>query len=342
MRQPSATEPSKPTPAGGEAPQAASSSASVASEAPAPSKAASTAASGASLASGAKLAFESGGSVLSSVAGALATRNPDGSWDLKSSLGPVSLASGPLKSIAGKIVYGCSEVLKSTQAGVVLFTVLDATFRAFHASASKPQWLSEHMLYLKSVEGECVAGREVFRRQGFLLLLSEELRSTQKTVESIAARGAVGSFVFSGSDQDALAASRVRIESIKEQALQGMLVDLKEDTAATGAELATILAKLREGKEKGWMSSELQKASQEVEDSRSLARLLAPQVFDADLASRAAQFCPGTRAKVLADFDQWVRLKPEWTTSRDGYDEARERVFFITGAPGTGEWNQAE
>jgi hypothetical protein len=77
-------------------------------------------------------------SVASGVAGAVATKNPDGTYTLKRGIGPINFDDPMLKSIASGIVYGASEVLKGTQAGKVLFIVLSSCYEMFMKSYHKP------------------------------------------------------------------------------------------------------------------------------------------------------------------------------------------------------------
>ena len=281
-------------------------------------------------------AINSGGGA---AVGAVAVKQPDGSYVLKDTLGPVSLTDPLTKSVLSKCVFGVSSLLKLTAAGVVLCTILEGCYKCYNAHASKPRWYGEFVLYLKRQESEILDTKEAgFKRLEFTNQLEMLLRRTLKKMEEIQARSTVSSLFFSGSDQEFLAATKIQVEKIKRAALQGMMTEIAEGGVLLKGELNAILATLEKqaaasaGPSDSLFLDEVRRVNQGI----LLAQLLNPCEFLKDVRDKGEAFCPGTRRIVLREFERWATLK-ELPPKPAKYDEHAERIFFLAGSPGSGK-----
>jgi hypothetical protein len=297
-----------------------------------------------------------GGAALNAVASA---QQPDGSWVLKDTLGPVSLTDPSLKRVLSKCTFGVSRLLQVSDGGKVVVMVLQNLYEMYNCSSRKATWVAEFMLYLKRQEHELLSGQKAFERQGFFDRVAEELKRVGELLRAIHARAALASFLFALTDQESLEQSKVALENLKSQALQGMFVEVAEGQQQLGRRVKELTDKLEAAEKKAAgnggghddASRAILASMRAVQAQRQLDVLLQPlgaadalQRVEAMAASfiipppsgngaAAAAEPATTTASLLADFEAWSTFKPADAAAV----AASERVFLLTGPSKTGK-----
>lgn len=291
-------------------------------------------------------ALDDAASASSNLIGGLVAEQSDGTFLATNIiLSQIDLESPLLKNVLGKITFGLSQVAEQVQATKVVCLLLKTCYDMYNACSTKQVWTSEFMIYLKLIENELCLGRKEFQNHNFLEQIETVLRTTQQRLEMILARGAVASFLFSMTDQATLQESRLEIEACKEQALQGMMTEVKQDTHSANLQLHEMIATLRRKQVEGVFTTSTSSSSQKSYDvaAKQLLQLnrlkLQLGLFEdvAEITRRTKEFhSTSSRQQVKEEFKRWLIYDKTSTSTT-----TNTPVFVILADTGVGKTSLA-
>lgn len=217
-------------------------------------------------------------------------------------------ASGELSGYMSAFSAGSGAII--TAAGQVsgialaVIGVLAGLYHLLEASTSKQRWIAEFREELRILAMDLAGSRDAFGDNPWIDRVAAAINGMKATVERVAARGKVATFMLSSSDRSDLAECKVTIGKLRQDALTSMMNSIKGGQTQGFADVQKSMADMQAMLADQLKRTEVDK--QELERDAFRKKLAPKEDSVTSVQSYLTKYIPDSRTQQIGVIKSWA------------------------------------